>query len=283
MAGGPGGDPLRPARVPPTAAPAATIAAITATASRRLRAPPGHDRPSLQRGSRSLDQLAAGRVPLGGRLRERGREHVVECRGELGPEFGETRRRLVQVSEDHRELALAVERPTPCEALEEDAAERVDVGAAVDVAALDLLGRDVVDRADEAAIRRQAARRGKMAGEAEVAHVRVLCIRFLAEEDVRRLHVAVHEPRCMRRIERLGDLRDEADRALGIQPALAPEKLTQVDALHVAPSRDRGRRLPRRRRRSARREGDRGSPQASTPAGSAFGSACPLRDRARAP
>ena len=37
----------------------------------------------------------------------------------------------------------------------------------------------------------------------------------------------------MRGVERLCDLRDERDRALGVQSALPPEKLTQVDAFHV--------------------------------------------------
>ena len=45
------------------------------------------------------------------------------------------------------------------EALEEDAAERVDVGAASTGIALDLLGRDVVDRPDELARRGEPATR----------------------------------------------------------------------------------------------------------------------------
>ena len=40
---------------------------------------------------------------------------------------------------------------SPVEAVEEQAGERVDVGAGVDVAALDLLRRDVVDRPHELA------------------------------------------------------------------------------------------------------------------------------------
>ena len=119
--------------------------------------------PSCRR-MRSRHQLAAGRVAVVGRLRERSREDVVERRRQLGPHVGEPRRRLVQVREDDRELALAVERPLPGKALVEDAAERVDVGAAVDRAALDLLGRHVVDRADEAALAGQAARPRRRGG-----------------------------------------------------------------------------------------------------------------------
>ena len=169
----------------------------------------------FERAPRGIDELAAGRVPLVRRLRQRGREDGVERLRELGPHLGEARRRLVQVGEDDRQLALALERPRAGEALEEDAAERVDVGAAVDRAALDLLGRDVVDRPDEAAVAGQAADRRDVPGEAEVADVRVLAVRVRRDEDVAGLHVAVDEPGRVRGVERAGDLRDEVERAPG--------------------------------------------------------------------
>jgi hypothetical protein len=56
------------------------------------------------------------------------------------------------VGEHDGELAVPLERPLACQTLEEDAAERVDVRSGVDRTALDLLRRDVVDRADEAAL-----------------------------------------------------------------------------------------------------------------------------------
>jgi hypothetical protein len=145
---------------------------------------------------------------------------------------GEARRPLVQVGEDHRQLALPVERTYSRETFEEDATERVDVRAAVDLSTLDLLGRDVVDRADEIAIRRQAPGRREMTSETEVANVRLLSFGFVADKDVRRLHVAVHEPGCVRGIERLGDLAKEVDRALGVEAALPPQKLPEVGSLH---------------------------------------------------
>ena len=55
------------------------------------------------------------------------------------------------------ELALPHERPLPGQALEEDAAEAVDVRASIDARALDLLRRDVVDGPDEAAVASEAA------------------------------------------------------------------------------------------------------------------------------
>ena len=86
------------------------------------RSPPGEHLPGEGR-TGGLDQLAAGRVPVVGRLRERGREDAVEGLRKLGPEIGQERRRLVQVGEHDRELALAVERARSGKALVEDAAE----------------------------------------------------------------------------------------------------------------------------------------------------------------
>ena len=54
------------------------------------------------------------------------------------------------------------------------------------------------------------------------------------DEDVRRLDVAVHEPRGVRGVERVGDLGDHARGARGVEPALAPEDPVQVRARHVA-------------------------------------------------
>ena len=60
------------------------------------------------------------------------------------------------MGEHDRELAFTLVGPRAREALEEDTAEGVDVRAPVDCAAGDLLGRDVVDRSDEAAIAGEA-------------------------------------------------------------------------------------------------------------------------------
>ena len=52
---------------------------------------------------------------------------------------------------DHRDVGVAGERDVADQAVEEQARERVDVRPRVDLGALDLLGRDVVDRADDVA------------------------------------------------------------------------------------------------------------------------------------
>ena len=126
-----------------------------------------------------------------------------------------------------------VERTHAGEALEEHAAERIDVGARVDRPALDLLGRDVVDRADEAAVARQAADRRGVPREAEVADVCVLALRARADEDVAGLHVTVDEPGRMRGIERLGDLPDNAHGAAPDRAGLRREQLSEIRAFDV--------------------------------------------------
>jgi hypothetical protein len=68
--------------------------------------------------------------------------------------------------------------------------------------------------------------------EPEVADVRVLSFGLLADEDVRRLHIPMHEAGRVRGIEPVCDLSSETDRALGIQPALSPKELSQVEPVH---------------------------------------------------
>src|SRR2546423_14853390 len=83
-------------------------------------------------------QFAACRIPVVRRFGERRREDRVERSGQIWSSLGQTRRRLVQMREDDRELALTVERPLSGQAFEEDAAERVLVRAAVDRSTFDL-------------------------------------------------------------------------------------------------------------------------------------------------
>ena len=194
---------------------------------------PAAEDASFERGLSGADELAAGRVPLGRRLGERRLEDGVERGGQVCAVVGELRRRIVQVREDHRQLALAVERRGAGEALEEQAAERVDVGPAVDLAALDLLGRDVVDRADEAAIARQAADGGDVARQAEVADEGVLALRSVRDENIAGLDVAVDEPGPVRGVQRVGHLAGDPERAFGVERAVAPQHGAEILAFDV--------------------------------------------------
>ena len=101
--------------------------------------------------------------------------------------------------------------------MEQDAAERVDVGAGVDPLAADLLGGDVAERADPAARARRAAR-------ARMRLVSPKSVRYAwspAEQDVGRLDVAVDEPARVRGVERGRDLRDDVRGAPGLEPTAA--------------------------------------------------------------
>jgi hypothetical protein len=195
--------------------------------------PPTPNRLPLECSSRGRRELPASGEAIVALLRERGCDHVVEAGRQLRPDLRETWRQLVQVREHDRQLALAVEGALPRETLEENAAERVDVGAPVDRAALDLLGRHVVDRADETALAGQAAHRRDVPREAEVADVGTLALVGLRDEDVARLDVAVHEPCRVRRVERARDLLDQMEYAVGLEPSFTPQQLPQVGTVDV--------------------------------------------------
>ena len=109
------------------------------------------------------------------------------------------------------------------QALEEHAAERVLVAATVGLGALDLLGRDVVDGADEGARRSELDRRGGVLRQSEVGEVAVLGDArraSLGDEDVPGLDVAVDEAAHVRGVERAADLRGDRQGALGLEPTV---------------------------------------------------------------
>ena len=56
----------------------------------------------------------------------------------------------------------------------------------------------------------------------------------LRDQHVRGLDVAMHEPALVRLVERVGDLRDEADGAGGIERRLGREQRAEVGAVDVA-------------------------------------------------
>jgi hypothetical protein len=122
----------------------------------------------------------------------------------------------------------------PGQALVENAAQRVDVRALVEGVARDLLGGDVLERADDLSRDRDPGKRARALRQAEVAEVAVLAPGGLGDEHVRGLDVAVDEALLVRGVERLGDLGEELDRALRLERPLLGDDLGQVRALHVA-------------------------------------------------
>ena len=146
-----------------------------------------------ERDARGSGELPARAVALGRVLRERGGDHLVDRRRQVADELGHPRRRVAEMTEEDRDVRVLPIRAAPGEALEEHAAERVDVDRRRDLAALDLLGRRVVDAADEHPRLRLAAAAGEL-GDAEVRQERAARGGIL-EEDVGRLDVAVHHAR----------------------------------------------------------------------------------------
>jgi len=114
------------------------------------------------------------------------------------------------------------------ETLEEHASERVLIGAPVDRLAVDLLRREIREGTRRAA--EPGCRGVDLDGDPEVGQVRVIRV---ADQDVRGLDVAVHQPARVRRVERGGYLRGDRDRALRLQRPVG-EQRAQVAAVDVA-------------------------------------------------
>ncbi len=137
----------------------------------RARACPGQDRP-LGRGA----QVGAGLPAVGPVLGQRPRDDGVERLGQSRPQIARTRGLLLEVRVDRRRLGGARERHLPGQALEQHAAERVDVGPAVDRLAADALRREVVQRPDELVGGGQALVRRRVLGDPEVDQIGVLAV-----------------------------------------------------------------------------------------------------------
>ena len=167
-------------------------------------------------------------------LGQRAGDHRVELGRQLADPLAGLRRRLLEVREHDGDVGVADERDLAGEALEEQAPERVHVGAGVDRIASHLLGRDVGERAEQALrdVRRlQVARRR---GDAEIREVAVLALLLLVDQDVARLDVAVHQAARVRGVERRGHLSDQGDRARRLEAAVAAEHRAKIASLDEA-------------------------------------------------
>src|SRR5258708_12437072 len=93
--------------------------------------------------------MTAGREAISGNFGDGCGEHLIYRRREIGPALGQDGRRLSQLRVHHRHRFLAAKRGAAAEQLECRAGQRVLVSLAVDELALDLLGSDVVERAEK--------------------------------------------------------------------------------------------------------------------------------------
>jgi hypothetical protein len=155
----------------------------------------------LDREQLAGDRVAGGR-PVLRRARQHARDQLVERLGDRRPELAQPRQLLRRAVEQHAQGVGAAERRAPRDAAVQHAAEREDVGPAVEVGhVVDLLGRDVARRAEHRAGHRELG-----IGERAARHPEVdqedLVDRAIAEEQVARLDVAVHHAAAMDRAER---------------------------------------------------------------------------------
>ena len=181
-------------------------------------------------------ELPAARVALLRVLRQRLGDHGVERRRQLGPLSARRGRLRFEVREHDRDVRVAPERRLPDETLVEQAAERVDVRPPIDVLTGDLLGCDVLDRAQQPAVVGDSSLLGDPLREAEVRQVDVVgAVRAggRVEQHVGGLHVAMHEAARVCRIEGACDLSQDADRVRRVQAAVF-EAFSQVTPLDIA-------------------------------------------------
>lgn len=137
----------------------------------------------------------------------------------------------VDVRIEQRRIVRADEGRAPHERLERDTRERVLIGPTVHLPSLDLLGRHVVERADELPRLGQRAVRTSALRKAEVREVRTIA---LTHEDVPRLDVAVDQIEFVRRVQAIGDRRQDPQGTCRLQTSLSPQEGAQVFPLDVA-------------------------------------------------
>ena len=151
---------------------------------------------------------AAGRRATLRVLGERPLEDRVEAAGEAVDRRREERRGRRHVLVHQRERALSVERGLAGEELVREDGERVAVGRGGGRLALGLLGRHVDRRPDDHPRRGEAGRALQHLRDAEVGEGEAV---VPADQDVRRLDVAVEDPRLVRGVERVAQLADPGD------------------------------------------------------------------------
>ena len=136
-------------------------------------------RPQAQRGPQFLGEPAAARVAVGRVLGQRGGQHRVDRRGYCGAPCASGRRIRVDMRVHQGGALVGTERRRAAQELEPGARQRVEIGPAVEGAALDLLGCEVVEHAAG------LIRRDDLAGREGLAHPEVGEVRVAARGRIR--------------------------------------------------------------------------------------------------
>jgi hypothetical protein len=190
---------------------------------------------SLEHGTNRLERLRPARGVLRHHLLDEVRQLFRNRRVEVG-EAGHLRRQVFHHQVDRRARG---EGELPCQELKRQNAERIDVSACVGGLGAGQFWRHVVGRAHDERRRghggRRHAWRGAL-GEPEVEELEeALSIVIDAEEEVRRLEVAVHDAGLVRREQRSGRLEQHLDGLVLREPPLSREQVLQglaVEHLH---------------------------------------------------
>ena len=180
-----------------------------------------------------VGELPAAGIPAGWFLGQRtGEDAIGRGRDILSP-AGQRRRRLGQMGVHHREDLIAGEYRHAGQQLERGTCQRVLIRPAVHRPALDLLRRRVARRTQEMPGPGQPERQHTLA-QPEVRQIHMVgAPRPHVQQHVRRFHIAVHQSRGVRGVQRRRHRGDDG-RSLGRrQQARTAQQRTHVPARHV--------------------------------------------------
>ena len=170
---------------------------------------------------------------------ERPHEPGLELGGQIGAQpRGPRQGRAGDLGENHRDALIDAPHRLPREALVSDAAERPEIGAVIDLAALTfgLLGTHVGGRPEQRSLagephrlRVTVVRRLVELGETEIEELRAEPLLFRARhEDVLGFEVAMDDVRLVRLREPARRLRDDGHRRFDVQAPKAREHVVQA-------------------------------------------------------
>ena len=174
-----------------------------------------------------LVHLFRGLVPAADVRTHGVHDNIVHALGNARHKRTRDDRHLIDVLHDDLERGFALERQLAGQHFVHHHAERVQVGAVVDLAALGLLRRDIVHRAD-GLLHHAGLLRGSERGNAEIGQ---LCRAVPQNDNVLRLHVLMDDATRVCVHERAGNLLGEENGLLPRQMALALQILLEGDAL----------------------------------------------------